>query len=173
MVKIMIEDSQQRIYDEQITAVVHGFMQVWNKFEAMLAKELAQIQNRLNGLQPGKEPHTISNHELFYRVSNTLYQKGNLTMGELSSALSVPLSTATRIVDWLVDNGYAQRLSDLEDRRVVRVALTDIGQEMHQTIESYIRQRVQQILSCLTLEERAILLTLVGKVVSALRGLVR
>jgi len=90
-------------------------------------------------------------------------------MGELSNALSVPLSTATRIVDWLVDNGYAQRLPDQEDRRIVRVALTDVGQEMHTIIDSYIRQRVQQILSCLTFEERAMLLTLVGKVVATLK----
>lgn len=165
----MAEDSQQKLYDEQITAVVHGFTQVWNKFEVMLGKELFQIQNRLNGIQPGKEPHTISNHELFYRVSNSIQQKSNLTMGELSNALSVPLSTATRIVDWLVDNGYAQRLSDQEDRRIVRVALTDAGREMHTIIDSYIRQRVQQILSCLTFEERATLLTLVGKVVATLK----
>jgi len=167
----MSEAVQQDIYDEQINAVVHGFMAVWNKFEVMLDKELANIQGRLNGIQSGKEPHTISNHELFYRVSNSIQQKGNMTMGELSSALSVPLSTATRIVDWLVDNGYAQRLPDPEDRRIVRVALTDVGREMHKIIENYIRQRVQQILSCPTFEERATLLTLVGKVVSTLKGI--
>lgn len=169
----MSETNQTKVYDEQITAVVHGFMQVWNKFEVMLDKELSQIQDRLNGIQPGKEPHTISNHELFYRVSNSIQRKGNLTMGELSNTLSVPFSTATRIVDWLVDNGYAQRLPDPEDRRIVRVALTDIGQEMHQIIESYIRQRVQQILSCLTLEERATLLNLIGKVVSTLKEIAK
>ncbi len=169
----MGDDIQQKVYDEQITAVVHGFMQVWNKFEVMLSKELAQIQNRLNGIQPGREPHTIPNHELFYRVSNSIQRKGNLTMGELSSALSVPLSTTTRIVDWLVDNGYAQRLPDSEDRRIVRVSLTDIGREMHKLIENYIRQRVQQILACLTTEERATLLNLVGKVVFALKEIAR
>jgi len=169
----MAEANQQDIYDEQITAVVHGFMQVWNKFEVMLDKELANIQGRLNGIQSGKEPHAISNHELFYRVSNSIQQKGNLTMGELSNALAVPLSTATRIVDWLVDNGYAQRLSDPEDRRIVRVALTDTGYEMHEIIESYIRQRVKQIFSCLTLEEQAMLLTLIGKVVFALKEIAK
>jgi len=169
----MTEANQQDIYDEQINAVVHGFMAVWNKFEVMLDKELANIQGRLNGIQSGKEPHAISNHELFYRVSNSIQQKGNMTMGELSSTLAVPLSTATRIVDWLVDNGYAQRLSDPEDRRIVRVALTDIGYEMHEIIESYIRQRVQQIFSCLTLEEQATLLTLIGKVVFALKEIAK
>jgi hypothetical protein len=58
----MAEDNQQKLYDEQITAVVHGFTQIWNKFEVMLDKELDQMQERLNGIQPGKAPHTISNH---------------------------------------------------------------------------------------------------------------
>ena len=90
-------------------------------------------------------------------------------MGEFSNALSVPLSTATRIADWLVENGYIQRLPDSDDRRVVRVALTDMGNKLYKAIDQYIRQRMQQILSSLTTEERTILLTLVSKVVSGLK----
>ncbi|MFC1893493.1 MarR family winged helix-turn-helix transcriptional regulator [Chloroflexota bacterium] len=165
----MAEDKESNLYDGQITAVVHGFSQVWNKLEATLSRELAQIQENLDGIRPGRESHPNANYELFYRVSNIISQKGNPTMGELSSALSVPMSTATRIADWLVDNGYIQRLPDAEDRRVVRVALTDLGRELHKTVESYIRQRVQQILACLTVEERTKLITLIGKVVSVLK----
>ena len=165
----MKQDIEGTLRDQQITSVVHGFMQVWNKFESTLSKELSQIQDRLEGMHPGRESHPDSNYELFYRVSSSIYSKSSLTMSELSSVLSVPLSTATRIVDWLVAHGYVQRLPDPEDRRVVRVAITDIGREVHRTIDSYVRQRVQQILSCLTDEERSILLTLVGKVVLALK----
>ena len=165
----MTEGSQQKIHDQQITAAVHGFTQVWNRFEVMLAKELAQIQQRLDGIRPGRESHPNANYELFYRVSNTIDRKTSLTMGELSNALAVPLSTATRIVDFLVDNDYLQRLPDPEDRRVVRVALTDAGRELHKTIDGYIRQRVWQILSALSDDERTTLLALVSKVVSALK----
>ena len=161
----MANDIPQQVYDKQVTLVVQGFMQIWNKFDSMLSGELAQIQERLDGMHPSKEPHPHANYELFYRVSNSIYRKSNLTMGELSNTLSVPLSTATRIVDWLVDNGYVERLPDPEDRRIVRIALTDIGRQLHQTIENYITQRVQQIISCLTTEERTTLLALVGKVV--------
>ena len=165
----MGKDIELKLYNKQIDEVVHGFTQVWNKFEVMLSKELAQIQERLDGIHPERESHPHANYELFYRVSNSMYRKGNLTMGELSNALSVPLSTATRITDWLVDNGYIQRLPDPEDRRIVRVALTSIGRELYETIDRYIRQRVQQILSSLTDEERTTLLALVGKVVSTLK----
>jgi DNA-binding MarR family transcriptional regulator len=161
--------SLEDIYDSQVTAVVHGFMQVWNRFEATLSKELAQIQERLEGMHPHREHQPNANYELFYRACSSIYPKGNITMGEFSNALSVPLSTATRIADWLVDNGYIQRLPDSDDRRVVRVSLTDTGKELFKVIDQYIRQRMQQILSNLTAEERTILLTLVGKVVSGLK----
>ena len=159
--------------DNQITSVVHGFMLVWNKFEATLSKELAQIQNSLQEMHPQREAHSDANYELFYRACNSIYPKGNITMSEFSNALSVPLSTATRIADWLVDKGYIQRLPDLDDRRVVRVCLTDEGKGLYETIDRYIRQRIQQILSNLTNEERTILLTLVGKVVAGLKEAAR
>lgn len=161
--------SMDELYNSQITAVVHGFMQVWNRFEATLSKELSQIQESLQGMHPQREHQPNANYELFYRACSSIYPKGNITMGEFSNALSVPLSTATRIADWLVDNGYIQRLPDSDDRRVVRIALTDTGKELFKTIDRYIRERMQQILSSLTAEERTILLTLVNKVVSGLK----
>jgi len=157
------------LYDDQITVIVHGFMRVWNKFEATLSKELTQIQDSLQEMHPHREGQPNTNYELFYRSCNSIYPEGNITMSEFGNALSVPLSTATRIADWLVDNGYIQRLPDSDDRRVVRVGLTDKGKKLYEAIDQYIRQRMQQILSNLTSEERTILLTLVGKVVGGLK----
>jgi len=165
--------SKDELYNSQVTAVVHGFMQVWNRFEATLSKELSQIQESLQGMHPQREHQPNANYELFYRACSSIYPKGNITMGEFSNALSVPLSTATRIADWLVDHEYIQRLPDSDDRRVVRVSLTDTGKELFKAIDRYIRQRMQQILSSLTDEERTILLTLVSKVVSGLKEAAR
>jgi DNA-binding PadR family transcriptional regulator len=42
-----------------------------------------------------------------------------------------PFSTATRTTDWLLNNGYVQRLTDPNDRRlVVCVELTEAGKEL-------------------------------------------
>jgi len=159
----------EELYNSQITAVVRGFMQVWNRFEATLSKELTRIQESLQGMHPQKEGQPNANYELFYRACSSIYPDGNVTMSEFSNALSVPLSTATRIADWLVDNGYIHRLPDSDDRRVVRVALTASGKELFEVIDRYIRQRMKQILSSLTDEERMILLALVSKVVTGLK----
>ncbi len=165
-----MKQSTNRFYDGQITAVVHGFMQVWNKFETALDKELAQIGENLEGMHPQRVGQSDTNYELFYRASSSIYPKGSMTMGELSDALSVPLSTATRIADWLVENGYIQRINDSEDRRVVRIALTDSGRGLFEAIDGYVRERLHKILSCLTDEEMETFLSLVGKVVTGLKG---
>ena len=67
----MKDDVEQTLYDQQITTVIQGFMQVWNKFEATLYTELAQVQKRLEGMHPERELYTNTNYELFYRVSNS------------------------------------------------------------------------------------------------------
>jgi DNA-binding MarR family transcriptional regulator len=73
------------------------------------------------------------------------------------------------MVDWFVDNSYAQRLSDPKDRRVVRVALTESGRELYRTVERYMVQRFRQMLSPLTAEEQIVLLMLLEKIAGALR----
>ncbi|MDD5038518.1 MAG: MarR family transcriptional regulator [Dehalococcoidales bacterium] len=165
----MKNKEQGELYNNQVTDVVHGFMQVWNQFESTLSKELSQIPEEIQRTQSQREHQQNANYELFYRACSSIYPKGNITMGEFSTALSVPLSTGTRIADWLVDRGYIQRLPDVDDRRVVRVALTETGKDLFKVIDRYTRQRIEQSLSSLTAEERTILLALISKVVSKLK----
>jgi DNA-binding MarR family transcriptional regulator len=106
-------------------------------------------------------------------MGSILYRDTNPTMRELSSALSVPLSTATRMVSLWVDNGWARRLSDPDDRRIIRVALTDSGRRIHDIMEDFLGQHARKVLGCLTAEERIILLTLIGKVASTMEARAR
>jgi DNA-binding MarR family transcriptional regulator len=166
---IMVDDSQRQADDSRIASLVHDFQQIGMKFDAMLPRELEQLLDLLDGIQIGDKPNRFINCNLFYRTSFNLYRVNNMTMSELGQALSVPFSTATRMVDWFVDNGYAQRLPDPEDRRVVRVALTDSGRELYQTIERYMVQHFRLMLSPLTVKEQNILLTIMEKVVRGIQ----
>jgi len=165
----MVGDTSQKIYKNQINDIIHGFMQLWIKFDVVLPAELARVQQRLNGIKADNESTQETNYQLFYRFSNSIYNKSNLTMGELSNAMGVPFSTATRIADWMVSKEYAQRLHDPEDRRIVRIALTDSGRELHETIEDYIGERVQHFLSHLSPDEQMTLVTIFHKVISAFK----
>jgi DNA-binding MarR family transcriptional regulator len=80
----------------------------------------------------------------------------SLRMGQLASALGVALSTATGIVDRMVEQGLLVRQEDPVDRRLVVVRLTEQG---HQTVERpYLvsRQRLSAMLSRLSVDELGI-----------------
>ena len=89
-------------------------------------------------------------------------------MGELSSELEVPLSTATRIVDGLVQAGMVERVNDPSDRRVVRVGMSENGYELYQAGMAYNRQRMAKLLNVFTAEEQEQLLKLMNKLFDAL-----
>ena len=165
----MIDDSERQADDSRIASLVRDFHQIGMKFDALLPRELEQLRDLLDGMQIGDRPNRLVNYHLFYRIIFNLYQVNNMTMSELGHALSAPFSTTTRMVDWFVDNGYAQRLPDAEDRRVVRVALTDSGRELYRTIERYMVQHFRLMLSSLTVKEQNILLTIMEKVVRGMQ----
>jgi len=152
----------------QVSSIVQGFVQMWIKFEAALHREIALKQMGNADREESKRLQSYIDYGIFYRVSSSILKNSELTMGELSGALSVPFSKATRIVDSLVADGYLKRLHDPDDRRVVKVALTDKGSRLHRTIENFTGEHVQEILSDLTHEEQEILFVLIRKVVSAL-----
>jgi DNA-binding MarR family transcriptional regulator len=138
-----------------------------------LPEALTQLLNDIDELPLKDKPRHIANPIAFIRTSIILYRNATPTMGELSHALAVPLPTVTRIVDWFVNNGYVQRLSDASDRRIVRVSQTEKGRKLHEAIANFMAQSVGDILSCLTDEEQTILLKLIRKIaLSQKRGII-
>ncbi|MGA3184965.1 MAG: MarR family transcriptional regulator [Candidatus Dormibacteria bacterium] len=91
---------------------------------------------------------------------HTIAQRGAVTMGELAGCLdAASLSSATQMSDRLVKLGLVERMSDPDDRRLVRVALSPRGQELVTRRETAWREGVGRLLQGLTDEECA---TLVG-----------
>ncbi len=134
------------------------------RLKAAMPATMAKLKAGLNGY-PIERAADI---ELLHNIGLTLsHQQEPITMGELSRALDVPVSSATRIVDWLVKDGYAERQSDPDDRRIVRVTLTEAGLETYRTISAFVRGRVQQWLSHFTPEECIQLVYLLRKLLDA------
>ena len=90
------------------------------------------------------------------------------TMGELSTELGIPLSSATRIIDGLVSGNFIERIPDESDRRVVRVQMTTTGKEIYQTAMEFNKQRIAHLLSRFTLDEQTQLLHLMNKMFDSL-----
>lgn len=131
-------------------------------------QEITDIVARLVVSHPQGKAASAADFDLLFHVCIVLSgHQEPVTMGELSHALAVPLSTATRIVDWLVKNGYAERLSDPKDRRIVRVSLTETGQAMYQAGNKLIQNRVELLLRPFTPAERENLVELANKLIRA------
>ncbi len=101
---------------------------------------------------------------LLFRVFSILEHKDTPpTMGEMSSELDIPLSSATRTVDWLVGTNIVERVNDPDDRRIVRVQLTETGHQLYRTEMEYRKTQVKRLLAHFSAEEQETLLHLLRK----------
>lgn len=60
-------------------------------------------------------------------VLDILYRSGETNMTDLAHHIFVTTAAVTGIVDRLVRDGYVRRASDPEDRRIIKVVLTQKG----------------------------------------------
>jgi DNA-binding MarR family transcriptional regulator len=65
-----------------------------------------------------------------WRALAALYSRRRCTMSELAELASIDRTTLTRTVDRMQDAGWLARLSDGEDMRVTRLALTAAGERL-------------------------------------------
>jgi DNA-binding MarR family transcriptional regulator len=153
----------------QMLAAWDDLVRIGPRMKVVLPDGLARLKERMGELHPEGGERRHLDHSLFYRISTALARHGRpMTMGELSEALEVPANTATRMVDWLVTAGYAERLQDRVDRRVVRVFLTPEGRDVHQALSDFTLRHTVDLLSRFTPEERETLIALLRKLARVL-----
>lgn len=97
-----------------------------------------------------------------------LGQDGECTMSELATKIKLTVSSATLIVDKLVDKELVSRHRSLDDRRVVRVALTEEGAGLYHAVEETILGLGRAMLEALEKSEQDNLLGLFRKMNAAL-----
>jgi|tagenome__1003787_1003787.scaffolds.fasta_scaffold20763920_2 DNA-binding MarR family transcriptional regulator len=89
------------------------------------------------------------------QVLMALDHDGALPMRRLAETMDVSQASATGIVDRMEQRGLVERQRDDEDRRVVRVALTQLGRTTIAGFATERRERLAEILDELTDEELA------------------
>ena len=97
-----------------------------------------------------------------------LGQDGPCTMTELALKIRLTVSSATLIVDRLEEKGLIARERSVEDRRVIRVALTGDGASLYRLVEESILGLGRAMLSVLVESEQDQLLFLYRKINAAL-----
>ncbi len=103
----------------------------------------------------------VSEQEI--RAVSILGGKESTTMSDLAGQLNLPLSTATHTVDKLVAKGLVERARVNENRRTVRVALTEKGRHLNGCILDFQLAMGRSMLEALSPGEREIFLELMAK----------
>ena len=133
------------------------------------ARELiAHLDALAERLRPSRRPvdrrvPPCSAQELF--ALNTVGRRDRLTMGDLATAMRVPLSTASRVVDRLVDKGLVIRMPLAHDRRVVQVGFSPRGQRINRFVVVSRQAAAVKLLESLRAGDTAVLLAALARMV--------
>lgn len=95
---------------------------------------------------------------------------GSMSMSTLARALFLDASTVTRVVDRLVDQGFAVRLTDTADRRVCHVQITTEGRRLVSEIRRDLVAEQLQVLQEVAVDSREAVIAALGRLLDAFRA---
>jgi DNA-binding MarR family transcriptional regulator len=128
------------------------FSQAWEAFFRATRRARGRSAGPLNG-----SGLTLAQYQLL----DALRETPRLPVSELAASAGVAPPTATRMLDALVRDGFAERMPSERDRRVVHIALTGAGREAVRAAAERVaagRARVRDQLSPAEQEQAAALL---------------
>src|SRR5262249_39860579 len=99
-----------------------------------------------------------------------LGNSGPKMMRELAEHLAVAVNTMTSIVDSVERKQLVLRHRSADDRRVIRVELTESGQEVHKSLLEINLRLFRSMLGALTEDEQEIFMVLFRKIARAGRA---
>ena len=104
-----------------------------------------------------------------YAVLAILEEQGELTMGTLARHLGTTMGAVTNLVDKLVSAGRADRVRSEEDRRVVRVSILPPGRELVTRVTRDTATFLADYFADVPSEQRKTVVSVVARLVSAIR----
>ena len=99
--------------DQDLKAMLYPLTGQWHRF---IAKPYKTLLNE--HVSPG----------VFHCMLILQKHGDNMTMSELARHSQCSKQQMTKLVDKLIENGFAERISDPDDRRIIRLRLTESGQ---------------------------------------------
>lgn len=119
--------------------LIDGFMEVFHMFSL-------KVQETDQSCVELVADNDITKYDLM--LIGLIGKKGEVIMREVAEFLGVPYSTATGIVDKLVQKKFVKRVNSETDRRTVKVALTPKkGQEVFEKFMSFRHKLGEIVLS--------------------------
>lgn len=94
----------------------------------------------------------------------------NVIMSQISDNMGIPMSTATGIIDRLVKKDFAKRTKDANDRRIVKISLTNNGVNLVQSFKSTLFSYFNEISEVLTTEEIEMIYKIFMKIINIFKS---
>ena len=101
-------------------------------------------------------------------VLTRLHRRPGASLSELAEMMEVEKATAGRMIDRLVANGWVERRTARDDRRVKRVYLTADAERVHKRIWRVAEETVDAGLADLAVRERKQLMALLQRIKTTL-----
>ncbi|MGP7819382.1 MarR family winged helix-turn-helix transcriptional regulator [Niallia sp. 01092] len=86
-----------------------------------------------------------------------LWREDGLTQVELCNKLNCEAPTVTNMVKALEKKGLIIRRKDYNDKRIIRIFLTDAGKDLEAPVNEKWRKQQDRLLTDITLDERMLL----------------
>jgi len=99
-----------------------------------------------------------------YGILSCLWGKNGQTATEIAQKLCLDGSTITGILDRMENKGLLKRESDPNDRRAIRIVISDKGQQLQKPIGEVIEISNKQILDILLEEEQELFIESLKKI---------
>lgn len=106
-----------------------------------------------------------------FRLLMRLDPNSGQRLTALSDHLLLSKSTITRLVDQLEERGLVRRVPDRDDRRALRVVLTETGSQQRSAVAQLHTSALKERFNCLHPQEQAQLQSLIGRLCTCLSGL--
>lgn len=82
-----------------------------------------------------------------------IIENPNAIVSDLIAPLHISKSSATQLVERLVKAGFVERVHDTEDRRIVRLCITESGKKEATLLKQKLMEKMQKIFSKLPAED--------------------
>jgi DNA-binding MarR family transcriptional regulator len=114
-------------------------------------KAMTTTHRRIGSLISQKLDNDLTAPQCF--ILSIISSEKNITVSRLAEKMEVKPSAITVMLDRLVNNGYAERIHDSKDRRVVLVQCTDKGAEALQRIKGDVEALLKHYLKEMDIAE--------------------
>ncbi|MCL4359815.1 MarR family transcriptional regulator [Patescibacteria group bacterium] len=127
-------------------------------------RQIFRILNKRNGVSLEDRVATILQREVLRYIE----ESKNASMGEIAEHFRMSLSSMTQLIGRLAKSGFVARRNDANDRRIVRIAITDKGRQEMVRLAEKRREKFRKMFSLVPASDLRTLLRIHREIVQKL-----